>query len=55
MSMKEPSNVSEAFLNQIRIAWQNKMNRRMGITHAVDHEIKDEDMGKFWQARHIKK
>lgn len=51
-SMKEPSKVSEAFLNQLRTAWQNKINKKMGITHSFGHEIKDEDMGKFWQARH---
>lgn len=52
MSMKEPSRISENFINQIRMAWQAKVNKKMGITHCFDHQINDDDMGRFWGARH---
>jgi hypothetical protein len=55
MSMEEPSRISETFLKQLWTTWGFMVNKRMGITHSYSHQIKDEDMGKFWRARHIKK
>ena len=54
MSMCKPSKVSDSFPATLGKAWQQKVNRKLGITHFFPKEIKDEDMGKFWQARHIR-
>lgn len=54
MSIDESCKISEQFLNQVRNSWQKLVNKKLGITHSFDHQIRDEDMGSFWRARHIK-
>jgi hypothetical protein len=54
MSMHKPPKVSEDFPVQLGKAWQQMVNRKLGITHFFPQQLTDDDMGKFWQARHIK-
>ena len=55
MSMEKPSKISYSFINHLRLTWQSMVEKRMGITHSFSQQIKDEDMGKFWNARHFEK
>lgn len=54
MQMEKPGKVDEIFIDQLRVAWQGMVCRKMGA-QTMDYEMKDADMEAFWKARNLPK